>query len=91
MKNYYYPMMFTKQAFMKNKQTYQIQKVQKKLISLTLEICFFLDYYLVESNGTIKNGNKRKDSSPPPISNSNNLDPVRKDKFLSRHRFILFF
>jgi hypothetical protein len=37
---------------------------------------FEIYLFLVEANGTMKNGNKIKDSSP--ISITNNIDPVRK-------------
>ena len=39
-----------------------------------------IDLVLVEANGTMKNGNKRKDSSPTSITN--NIDPVRFDIFI---------
>jgi hypothetical protein len=59
---------------------------------LTLKNYLFLFFdYLVEANGTIKNGSKRKDSSPPPISNTNNIDPVRKDKFYQDFVSLIFF
>ena len=45
--------------------------------------------FLVDSNGTTKNGNnKRKDRSPSP--HSNNVDPVRILFFFLSNHFVLF-
>ncbi|CAF3857446.1 unnamed protein product, partial [Rotaria sp. Silwood1] len=48
----------------------------KKKFEMDLFFVVVVFNYLVESNGTMKNGNKRKDISPPSITN--NVDPVRK-------------